>query len=288
MINASHELGWWIASDGNWYPPELHPDALTERTDTRADLRLVETVAEDDEAPPKPGWWVASDGKWYPPELHPLAGGGEAATADALPAAPMGDTEPMKTPEVRAFVVGSPAPVAAGGANITDAINAGAEPAVVLVDVDLALAGMLGDLAGDAMPALDFDAVAEIMVAEAAVTEFTPVDVAAAADAVATPDAMAEPASAEPASAEPASAEPASAEPASGEPASLAPPAKALAGEPPPAEATTVTPPKHAASASSPFSSSDWLPGGPFGLDAETAARPEAAGRSGLRRRRKH
>lgn len=43
--------GWWQASDGNWYPPETHPDAV----------------------PPEPGWWFASDGNWYPPETHPGA-----------------------------------------------------------------------------------------------------------------------------------------------------------------------------------------------------------------------
>jgi hypothetical protein len=24
---AAPAPGWWMASDGNWYPPELHPDA---------------------------------------------------------------------------------------------------------------------------------------------------------------------------------------------------------------------------------------------------------------------
>ncbi len=43
--------GWWLASDGNWYPPETHPDG----------------------APAGPGWWLASDGNWYPPETHPDA-----------------------------------------------------------------------------------------------------------------------------------------------------------------------------------------------------------------------
>jgi len=43
--------GWWLASDGNWYPPETHPAAT--------------------ETPP--GWWLASDGNWYPPETHPDA-----------------------------------------------------------------------------------------------------------------------------------------------------------------------------------------------------------------------
>jgi hypothetical protein len=41
--------GWWLASDGHWYPPETHPDAPI----------------------PGLGWWLASDGHWYPPETHP-------------------------------------------------------------------------------------------------------------------------------------------------------------------------------------------------------------------------
>ena len=43
--------GWWLASDGNWYPPDAHPATPT----------------------PGPGWWLASDGNWYPPEAHPDA-----------------------------------------------------------------------------------------------------------------------------------------------------------------------------------------------------------------------
>jgi len=39
--------GWWQASNGQWYPPEKHPDF------------------------PLPGWWQASNGQWYPPEKHP-------------------------------------------------------------------------------------------------------------------------------------------------------------------------------------------------------------------------
>jgi hypothetical protein len=50
--------GWWLASDGNWYPPETHPDAT----------------------PVGPGWWVASDGNWYPPETHPDAAPAESVT----------------------------------------------------------------------------------------------------------------------------------------------------------------------------------------------------------------
>jgi hypothetical protein len=50
--------GWWIASDGNWYPPAAHPDAL------------AQPFPPADDGPPLEGWWKASDGNWYAPELH--------------------------------------------------------------------------------------------------------------------------------------------------------------------------------------------------------------------------
>ncbi len=50
---------WWLASDGKWYPPHLHPDAEGTNRAVRGD--------------PPPGWWLASDGRWYPPDLHPEA-----------------------------------------------------------------------------------------------------------------------------------------------------------------------------------------------------------------------
>jgi hypothetical protein len=32
MSDKSEGPGWWIASDGNWYPPELHPSVREEPT----------------------------------------------------------------------------------------------------------------------------------------------------------------------------------------------------------------------------------------------------------------
>ena len=75
---ASHqpspELGWWLASDGNWYPPETAPDA-----------------AQPLPAPqpsPGPGWWLASDMNWYPPELAPEPGAGAPQDSDPTFPAP--------------------------------------------------------------------------------------------------------------------------------------------------------------------------------------------------------
>jgi hypothetical protein len=89
--------GWWIASDGKWYPAESHPDAYLKQfsapdvsapepdvpagnmPDTgmaERDMRagnMPDVSAPDADMPPGPGWWKASDGNWYPPELHPGA-----------------------------------------------------------------------------------------------------------------------------------------------------------------------------------------------------------------------
>ena len=52
--------GWWLASDGNWYPPEPRAEAEV-------------NGQSPPEAPPSPGpgWWLASDLNWYPPETAP-------------------------------------------------------------------------------------------------------------------------------------------------------------------------------------------------------------------------
>nr|WP_240731822.1 hypothetical protein [Egibacter rhizosphaerae] len=52
-MSSTPPSGWWQASDGNWYPPEQHPEGPE--------------VAYQ-------GWWQASDGNWYPPAQHPDPG----------------------------------------------------------------------------------------------------------------------------------------------------------------------------------------------------------------------
>lgn len=54
MADEARSPGWWLASDGRWYPPHLHPGHA---------------------ASAAPAWWQASDGRWYPPEAHPTARG---------------------------------------------------------------------------------------------------------------------------------------------------------------------------------------------------------------------
>jgi len=46
MSDTSHGPGWWMASDGRWYPPHLSPWTQSRPVD--------------------PGWWQAPDGNWYP------------------------------------------------------------------------------------------------------------------------------------------------------------------------------------------------------------------------------
>ncbi|MGH9170263.1 MAG: hypothetical protein ACRD0Z_05255 [Acidimicrobiales bacterium] len=73
-----------MASDGNWYPPELHPDArtypagapdaTTKEPQSAHPARPVTQRTPAPQAslenPPLKGWWLASDGNWYPPEQH--------------------------------------------------------------------------------------------------------------------------------------------------------------------------------------------------------------------------
>ena len=41
--------GWWLAGDGRWYPPELHPS----------------------DTPLNANWWQAQNGQWFAPLFHP-------------------------------------------------------------------------------------------------------------------------------------------------------------------------------------------------------------------------
>jgi len=52
MSDTSQGPGWWLASDGRWYPPHLYSSPA--------------------ESPPIPSSWPAPDDRWSPPE-HPAA-----------------------------------------------------------------------------------------------------------------------------------------------------------------------------------------------------------------------
>lgn len=65
MSDVSRGPGWWLASDGRWYPPEAVPG-------------YAAPIGQ-----PGPGWWLASDGRWYPP--HTAPGGGSPTPLTTWP-----------------------------------------------------------------------------------------------------------------------------------------------------------------------------------------------------------
>jgi len=76
MSDVSQGPGWWQASDGKWYPPELHPDAQ----------------GQPPGLPPYPG-----AGPGQPPGLPPYPGAGPGQPPGYYPqgAYPYGDGVPM-------------------------------------------------------------------------------------------------------------------------------------------------------------------------------------------------
>ena len=79
MSDTSQGPGSWLANDGKWYPPELHPTFQSPKSPTEA-----ETSRPD-------GWWLASDGRWYPPERH--SGLGPAAHPISTPVPSAGSSQ---------------------------------------------------------------------------------------------------------------------------------------------------------------------------------------------------
>ena len=77
--------GWWMASDGEWYPPEDQPEATVDQATgwwMASDGEWYPPDEEPGDDAHPPGWWIADDGTWYPPEAHPDARvRAEAATA---------------------------------------------------------------------------------------------------------------------------------------------------------------------------------------------------------------
>ena len=88
MSDVSQGPGWWIASDGKWYPPQQHPDYRppappqppTQAAQPPPSAPIAPTVPVSprpsvaphvSDVSQGPGWWIASDGRWYPPERHP-------------------------------------------------------------------------------------------------------------------------------------------------------------------------------------------------------------------------
>lgn len=56
MSDTSHGEGWWLASDGRWYPPT---PPLPQQAEQLPQVAPGQANGS--------GWWLASDGAWYPP-----------------------------------------------------------------------------------------------------------------------------------------------------------------------------------------------------------------------------
>jgi len=66
MSDTSQGSGWWLASDGKWYPPG--PDK-SGTTMTRTQVPgAAPYLGVGTSGPQGPGWWQATDGQWYPPQ----------------------------------------------------------------------------------------------------------------------------------------------------------------------------------------------------------------------------
>jgi len=105
--------GWWVASDGKWYPPRESDDPPMPGWWLAADGKWYPPREAQD--PPAPGWWLASDGRWYPPSDAPGSDSdgpvGEPAGAPAAVEATPPEAEPESEPEPD-----QPAPVASAPA----------------------------------------------------------------------------------------------------------------------------------------------------------------------------
>lgn len=75
MSDTQDGPGWWLASDGKWYPPQPQQAGPVEPQPPQAEV--VQTVQPRQTTTPVPagaaspqgaGWWQATDGLWYPPQ----------------------------------------------------------------------------------------------------------------------------------------------------------------------------------------------------------------------------
>jgi uncharacterized RDD family membrane protein YckC len=105
MTNIPPGPGWWIASDGRWYPPESHPSATPSPWSMPAPGPLPAAEAPWSAPPqpapwnapppgwdnPSPGWANPSPGWGYGPPAYPAYGAPSKALIDpalGLPLAP--------------------------------------------------------------------------------------------------------------------------------------------------------------------------------------------------------
>jgi len=62
--------GWWIASDGKWYPPELHPSVRTE--DPAPERATVPETGTDGSSPAPHRWHSQGDAPSQDDEAPPV------------------------------------------------------------------------------------------------------------------------------------------------------------------------------------------------------------------------
>lgn len=80
MSDEPQGPGWWLASDGKWYPPNLHPLANVE---------------------PAPGLWLAAGGTWDPPNSYSPHGRSPSSASDAeLNDPPLGERKDPSSPSL--------------------------------------------------------------------------------------------------------------------------------------------------------------------------------------------
>jgi hypothetical protein len=106
--------GWWLASDGKWYPPRDESQAPAPGWWLASDGKWYPPM--ESEEPPEADWWLASDGKWYPPDRKPGTRAPAPATAptwasaaDAAWAPPDAGREPVKPVPAAPRPPGAPA-----------------------------------------------------------------------------------------------------------------------------------------------------------------------------------
>jgi len=72
MSDTSEGPGWWLASDGRWYPPESQPgQPMRPAQPPMQQAPPPQPVVPPPWSADRPmgtGWWQASDGRWYPPQ----------------------------------------------------------------------------------------------------------------------------------------------------------------------------------------------------------------------------
>jgi hypothetical protein len=118
MTDASPGPGWWLASDGNWYPPHLHPDVRARPDEGAQSQRVTVDTIQDapEDAPEEPAeepvattddeyderGWVVGNGNGHRVDDEPSAQ--DAPVAAALGVAPqyVPEREPIDWAKVAA------------------------------------------------------------------------------------------------------------------------------------------------------------------------------------------